>query len=106
MVAYRSTENNVKYVSVSWRYLTVDNQAVQYNLYMAKVNFDGTLQSYNKLNTVPITNTSFFKYEEKNLVALQYVLKKVVDGVEGDSIAGYRLKNLPMVLSVITSPFP
>ena len=92
LVAYRSTENNVKYVSVSWRYLTVDNQAVQYNLYMAKVNFDGTLQSYNKLNTVPITNTSFFKYEEKNLVALQYVLKKVVDGVEGDSIAGYRLK--------------
>ena len=92
LVAYRSTENNVKYVSVTWRYLSSDNQAMHYNLYMAKVNFDGTLQPYTKLNAAPITNTSFFKYEEKNQVALQYVLRKVVDSVEGDSIAGYRLK--------------
>ena len=92
MVAYRSTENNVKYVSVSWRYLSSDNPAVQFNLYMAKVNFDGTLQPYTKLNTEPITNNTFFKYQEKNSVALQYILKPVVNGEEGDSIAGYRLK--------------
>ncbi|MHB9056943.1 MAG: rhamnogalacturonan lyase, partial [Paludibacteraceae bacterium] len=92
LVAYRSLENNIKYVSVSWRYLSTDDPFVQFNLYMAKVNFDGSLQAYNKLNDAPIDQSTFFKYEEKNLVALQYMLKPVINGVEGDSIAVYRLK--------------
>ena len=91
LVAYRTIENSIRYVSVSWRYLSSDDPNLKFNVYMAKVNFDGTLQPYVKVNPAPVANSTFYKYEEKNIVALQYVLKPVLNDVEGDSIAGYRL---------------
>ena len=91
LVAFRTNENSIRYVSVSWRYLSTDDASIKFNIYVAKVNFDGTLQEYNKINSEPIANTCFFKYEEKNLVALQYMLKPVLNDVEGEPIGAYRL---------------
>lgn len=94
LVAYRSTENNIKYVNISWRYLSTDNPATQYNIYMAKVYSSGTPQSYVRINETPIANKSFYKYEEKTLVAISYVLKEVVGGEEKDSIGSYLMKGV------------
>lgn len=91
LVAYRSIENNVKYACVTWRFLSADNSNLQYNLYMAKVYSDGSMTAYTKVNTTPIT-TTFYKYEEKNVVSIQYVLKAVIDGVEGDVLGTYKMR--------------
>lgn len=91
LVAYRSIENNVKYACVSWRYLSSDDINQQYNLYMAKVYTDGSMTAYTKINTEPIKNT-FYKYEEKNVVALQYMLKKVIEGVESDTLGIFKMR--------------
>lgn len=92
LVAYRSIENNTKYVCVSWRYLTTDPVNQKYNLYMAKVYDSGTMTSYTKVNSEPITGT-FYKYIEKNIVSIQYILKKVVDGVESNDTLGiYKMR--------------
>ncbi|VBB48016.1 conserved hypothetical protein [uncultured Paludibacter sp.] len=91
LVAYRSIENNVKYVCVSWRLLSTDKPNQQYNLYMAKVYTDGSVTPYTKINSDPITDT-FYKYEEKNIVSLQYVLKEVIDGIEGESLSVFRMR--------------
>lgn len=94
LVAYRSTENNVKYVNISWRYLSSDDPATQYNIYMAKVYSSGTMQSYVKINDTPVAGKSFYKYEDKNLLAARYVLKEVVNGEEKDSIGSYLMKGV------------
>lgn len=94
LVAYRSLEDNIRYVSVSWRYLSTDDPSVQYNIYMSKVYASGSMSSFTKINDTPVANSTFFKYEEKNLVALHYVLKEVKNGVESESIAEYRLKSV------------
>ncbi|NCB84363.1 MAG: T9SS type A sorting domain-containing protein [Bacteroidia bacterium] len=94
LVAYRSTENNVKYVNISWRYLSSDDPATQYNIYMAKVYSSGTMQSYVKINDTPVAGKSFYKYEDKNLLAACYVLKEVINGEEKDSIGSYLMKGV------------
>ena len=91
LVAYRNIENNVKFACVSWRYLSSDTINQQYNLYMSKVYTDGSMTAYTKINTEPIKNT-FYKYEEKNVVSIQYMLKKVIDGVESDTLGIYKMR--------------
>lgn len=91
LVAYRNIENSVKYVCVSWRSLTSDDVDLQYNLYMAKVYTDGSTTAYTKINSAPITNT-FYKYEEKNVVSMQYMLTKVINDVDVDTLGIYKMR--------------
>lgn len=93
MVAYRSIEGTNRYVCLSWRHLSSDDPAIAYNLYKANVS-SGVPGEYSKLNDIPISNSTFFKYEEKRQLAVDYILKEVVNEVEGDSIASYRLKSV------------
>lgn len=89
LVAYRNIENNTKYVCISWRYFSTDSVNAQYNLYMAKVYTDGSSTAYTKINSEPISNSTFYKYEEKNVVALRYMLCGVQDGVDKDTLGVY-----------------
>lgn len=82
LVAYRTLENSKSYVVISWRYLAKDQETIKFNVYK-----DGT-----KINTSPITEACWFRYQESSTSEIVYTLTEIIDETESSPVATYTLK--------------
>jgi rhamnogalacturonan endolyase len=91
LVAYRTGSSNG--LCISWRYLETDDTNLGFNIYKASVS-NGTVGSLSKINTAPITASTFYQYTESNAGEIKYFLREVVNDIENqEDIASYLLKS-------------
>ncbi|MDR0682651.1 MAG: hypothetical protein LBG15_12535 [Dysgonamonadaceae bacterium] len=95
LVAYRTSSSGSFYtVCVSWRYLETDDVRLGFNIYKASVT-NGTVGTLSKLNSTPLTASTFYKYTESDAGEIKYFLRTVVEDNENpEDIASYLMQSV------------